>query len=381
VAEPEAEATDGTHLWFTVEKRDVSTPAAARRIAKALGRRGGDVSFAGRKDAVAITRQRMSVEHVDVDQLLGLELDGVRVSQPRRHRRKLRPGELRGNRFELVLRGVAPADVPRLEAALDELRSGGVANRYGEQRFGPDGAGLGVARSLVFGPPEAYLEALARAGRPEQLEASLELLRRAVSGTSGERRRADELCPQLPLDLVPVAKQLARRRTEVVADLVAAVPRSSRVFHLAILQAWAFNRVLDRRVEEGSSGRVLTGDLVLREDGRHGYASEDRPAPPGAVPTGPIWAPALRLAEGTPGDLERAVLAEEGLGDGHPDQPGGLSPRGSRRDLRVALSEAHLDASTEERAQGAVRLTFGLPPGAYATVVLDHLRAVCLDPG
>lgn len=381
MAEPEAEAGDGTHLWFTVEKRDLSTPAAARRIAKALGRRGGEVSFAGRKDAVAITRQRMSVEHVDVDRLLGLELDGLRVSEPRRHRRKLRPGELLGNRFELVLRGVASRDVPRLEAALDGLRSEGVANRYGEQRFGPDGAGLGVARSLVFGPPEAYLEALARAGRPEQLEASLELLRRAVSGTNGERRRADELCPNLPLDLVPVAKQLARRRTEVVADLVAAVPRSSRVFHLAILQAWAFNQVLDRRMEEGSSGRVLTGDLVLREDGRHGYASEERPAPPGSVPTGPIWAPALRLAEGAPGDIERAVLAEEGLGDGHPEEPGGLSPRGSRRDLRVAVSEAALAASAGERDRGPVRLTFGLPPGAYATVVLDHLRAACLDPG
>ena len=92
MAEPEVEQVDGTHIWFTVQKRDVSTPAAARRIAKALGRRGGDVSFAGRKDAVAITRQRMSVEHVDVDALMGLELDGLTISAPRRHQRKLRPG-------------------------------------------------------------------------------------------------------------------------------------------------------------------------------------------------------------------------------------------------------------------------------------------------
>ena len=379
--EPVAEEADGTHLWFTVEKRDVSTPAAARRIAKALGRRGGDVSFAGRKDAVAITRQRMSVEHVDPERLLELEIEGVRVSRPRRHRRKLRPGELRGNRFELVLRGVDPRHLPRLEEGLDRLRTGGVANRYGEQRFGPEGAGLGVARSLVFGPPEAYLEALGRAGRPEQLEPSLELVRRAVTGSSGERRRADELCPRLPLDLVPVAKQLARRRTEEVADLVPAVPRASRAFHLAILQAWVFNQVLDRRVEEGTSAEVLPGDLVLREDGRHGYATEERPAPPGAVPTGPIWAPSLRLAEGSPGEIERAVLSAEGLGGGHHEQPGGLSPRGSRRDLRVAVSEASLEASTAEGDGGMVRLTFGLPAGAYATVVLEHLRAMCLDPG
>ncbi len=398
MAEPEVEQVDGTHIWFTVQKRDVSTPAAARRIAKALGRRGGDVSFAGRKDAVAITRQRMSVEHVDVDALMGLELDGLTISAPRRHQRKLRPGELRGNRFELVLRGVAPRSLPGLAAALERLGREGVANFYGEQRFGPDGAGLDTARSLVFGPPEAYLEALGRAGRPEQLEPALELLRRARAGTSGERRRADELCPDLPLDLVPVAKQLARRRASDVCDLLAAVPRVSRSFHLAILQAKVFNDVLGRRVQDGTSAEALEGDLVLREDGRHGYVSPERPSADGAVPSGPMWAPGLRLAEGQPGTIERAALAAEGLTPDHPERPGGLSPRGSRRDLRVPVSEAALDvletgvglgpAAAEApgvagagEGRRAARLRFGLPPGAYATVVLDQLRAACLDPG
>ncbi len=399
VAEPEEEQADGTHIWFTVEKRDVSTPAAARRIAKALGRRGGDVSFAGRKDAVAITRQRMSVEHVDPGELMGLALDGLRISAPRRHPRKLRPGELRGNRFELVLRGVAPDSVPRLAAGLERMAAEGVANLYGEQRFGPDGAGLEIARRLVFGPAEGYLEALARAGRPEQLEPALELLRRAASGTSGERRRASELCPDLPLDLVPVAKQLARRRTGEMEDLLAAVPRVSRAFHLAILQAKVFNDVLERRIKGGTSGEALEGDLVLREDGRHGYVSAERPAPAGAVASGPMWAPGLRLAEGEPGEIERAALAAEGLSPDQPERPGGLAPRGSRRDLRVPVSEATLDgggaedrvrelaeAAGSDRAGAgegprAVRLRFGLPSGAYATVVLDQLRAACLDPG
>ena len=395
VAEPEAERADGTHIWFTVEKRDLSTPAAARRIAKALGRRGTDVSFAGRKDAVAITRQRMSVEHVEPGELMGLELDGLLISAPRRHQRKLRLGELRGNRFELVLRGVAPGCVPRLAAGLERMAAEGVANLYGEQRFGPDGAGLEIARLLVFGPAEGYLEALGRAGRPEQVQPALELLRRAVSGTSGERRRAVELCPDLPLDLVPVAKQLARRRTEDVEELLAAVPRVSRAFHLAILQAKVFNDVLARRIREGTSAQALEGDLVLREDGRHGYVSPERPAPAGAMPSGPMWAPGLRLAEGGPGEIERAAFEAEGLSPDHPERPGGLSPRGSRRELRVPVSEPVLDGVEDGVDDGVddgagdaeapvdrrdVLLRFGLPSGAYATVVLDELRAACLDP-
>ncbi len=386
MGEPAAEEADGTHIWFTVEKRDVSTPAAARRIAKALGRRGGDVSFAGRKDAVAMTRQRMSVEHVDVKQLMALEIEGLSLSAPRRHRRKLRTGELLGNRFELVLRGVSPAHVARLEACLARLGVDGLPNLYGEQRFGPNLEGLEAARRLVFGPPAAYLEALARAGRPDQVEPGLELVRRAASGTSGERRRADELCADLPLDLVPVAKQLARRRTEEVSELLAAVPKSSRAFHLAILQAWVFNDVLHRRLREGTSGAVQAGDLVLREDGRHGYTSPERPAPDGAVPSGPMWAPGLRLAEGAPGEVERAALRAEGLTPEGPEQPGGLSPRGSRRDLRVAVSSPSLEegAAPEGAAVGGartLRVGFSLPSGTYATVVLDQLRAACLDPG
>ena len=109
----------------------MSTPAAARRIARALGRRGGEVSFAGRKDAVAVTRQRMSVEHVEPEALLGLEVEGLRLSDPRRQRRKLRPGELRGNRFTLTLRGVAAEALPRMRRGLELLEREGMPNLYG----------------------------------------------------------------------------------------------------------------------------------------------------------------------------------------------------------------------------------------------------------
>ena len=61
-------------------------PEAARRIAEALGRDAGHVSFAGRKDAKAVTRQTMCIEHVTPDALLAVELERIRIKDPVRCR-------------------------------------------------------------------------------------------------------------------------------------------------------------------------------------------------------------------------------------------------------------------------------------------------------
>ena len=180
--------------------------------------------------------------------------------------------------------------------------------------------------------------------------------------------------PRLPIAAIvtahgwlPCAVVDSRSITTVFAR---AVPKRSRSFHLAILQAHVFNRILDERVRRGTHATVLLGDVVLKDDGRHGVVTEERPAPEGAVPTGPLWAADVLVAEGEPGRIERDALAEEGLTPERLARPAGLSPRGARRPL-VAPVE---DPDVGPWADGAVQLAFGLPVGSYATVVLDELR-------
>jgi len=48
---------EGEHLFLWVEKRGVSTPEAAKRLARTLGLTDRDVSWAGLKDKMAVTRQ------------------------------------------------------------------------------------------------------------------------------------------------------------------------------------------------------------------------------------------------------------------------------------------------------------------------------------
>lgn len=370
-AEPDPE---GTHVWFTLEKRGVSTPEAARRVARALGRDARDVAFAGRKDAVAVTTQRMSIEHVDPGALETLELHGISVSEPVRHARKLRLGQLAGNRFRLRLSALgARVGKTAVRRALEEIERTGVPNRYGEQRFGRDGRGHEIGRTMVRGTAEKYLRAVAEAAPEDTREAARELVRRAVSGTKGDKRRARELAPELDPDLRAVAEELSRRRHDDPIRLLRALPKRTRAFHLSMFQAHVFNRVLEGRLRRGDHGEALLGDVVEFE-GRHRVlrAFEELPEQGAAVPTGPIWSASMLCAEGVPGGLERAALGETSVSPEDLREPAGLRPRGGRRPLIVPLSNGFVESSGDETA---LWIGFDLPAGAFATVVLDALAA------
>lgn len=363
----------GSHVWFTVEKRGVSTPAAARRIAAALGKEGSAVSFAGRKDAKAVTRQTMSVEHVKPDALLGLELERIQIRDPRRCRSKLRLGQLAGNRFHLRLSGLESAtDRDELARRLAVLAERGVPNAYGEQRFGASGDGWKVGLALVKGTALEYFEAICRDAPRSTHASGQELLRRIREGSGSERRRAHELGKALPDDLRAVAKALARFRPEDPVELVGAVPRRARAFHLAMLQARIFNRVLETRVAAGTESTVEVGDVVLAADGRHRVALASDPAEEreGLVPTGPLWAAAGLHAEGAPGERELEALRAEGLEPEDLRTPGGLRPRGARRPLVVTISDVEVDPFEDSAAW----VRFSLPVGSFATVVLAAIR-------
>ena len=56
---------EGTHTYFQIEKRGLSTLQAAADIAAALNVGRREIGFAGMKDARAVARQWLSVEHVE----------------------------------------------------------------------------------------------------------------------------------------------------------------------------------------------------------------------------------------------------------------------------------------------------------------------------
>jgi tRNA pseudouridine13 synthase len=130
---------DGEHLLVHARKRDTNTTWLAGKLARLAGIPARDVSFAGLKDRHAVTTQWFSLRLAGRPEPDWTALDAgpVELLGVYRHRHKLRRGELRGNRFRIVLRDVS-ADRAALQTRLQQLRADGMPNYFGEQRFGRD---------------------------------------------------------------------------------------------------------------------------------------------------------------------------------------------------------------------------------------------------
>ena len=140
----------GEHLWLWVEKRELNTEEAARRLARAAEVPLRTVSYAGLKDRQALTRQWFSL-HLPgkADPVLdAAEDDRLRILERVRHGRKLQRGAHSANGFTLRLTGLR-GERAALDARLQRIAERGVPNYFGLQRFGFQGGNLHDARSYA----------------------------------------------------------------------------------------------------------------------------------------------------------------------------------------------------------------------------------------
>ncbi|MEZ8144598.1 tRNA pseudouridine(13) synthase TruD [Enterovibrio sp. FF113] len=142
-------AGHGEHFLVRIRKIGENTKYVVNELAKACGVKSRDVSWAGLKDRHAVTEQWFSVHlpgQPDPDLTEFLEThEGIdAILETTRHDKKLRPGDLIGNRFSLVITDFDGDDA--IEARLVSIRDKGVPNYFGSQRFGRDGNNVVAAR-------------------------------------------------------------------------------------------------------------------------------------------------------------------------------------------------------------------------------------------
>ncbi|MRS14112.1 tRNA pseudouridine(13) synthase TruD [Enterobacteriaceae bacterium RIT691] len=137
--EPDGE---GEHVLVRILKTGCNTRFVADALAKFLKIHAREVSFAGQKDKHAVTEQWLCarVPGKEMPDLSKFELEGCKVLEYARHKRKLRLGALQGNAFTLILREITDRNEvdERLQAIVDK----GVPNYFGAQRFGIGGSNL-----------------------------------------------------------------------------------------------------------------------------------------------------------------------------------------------------------------------------------------------
>jgi tRNA pseudouridine13 synthase len=136
----------GDHLLLTVRKRGANTLWVAKQLARLGKIDPRDVGFAGLKDRDAVAEQSFTLPARSAigESWPGVTGEGFEVIAAARHRRKLKRGALKGNRFTIALRGFS-GDPTKLEQRLQAIAVAGVPNYFGPQRFGRDGGNLRTA--------------------------------------------------------------------------------------------------------------------------------------------------------------------------------------------------------------------------------------------
>ena len=143
---------EGDHLLLWVRKTDQNTEWVAGRLAETAGVAQQDLGYAGLKDRRAVTSQWFSLPRPRDREpdWSTLAAEGIEVLEVHPHRRKLRRGTLAGNRFRIRVRDWA-ADPDQVAERIALIRTAGVPNWFGEQRFGRNGANLARADALFHG--------------------------------------------------------------------------------------------------------------------------------------------------------------------------------------------------------------------------------------
>ena len=362
----------GTHIYFLMEKRGLTTPAAIRELAGALRRNPRDFGYAGLKDAHGVTRQMVSIEHVEPERVASLSFSRIRILSVDRHTNKIKLGHLSGNRFDLRIRDTIQAPLEVGKAIVDRLASRGAANYFGPQRFGTRGDNAAVGRAVIC---EDYGRAIdIMLGKPTDID-------------RGAARKARELfeagdvlgAAQAWSGKFPQQARLCCAFEKFDGDAARtwrSVDRSLRMFYLSAVQSDLFNRVVARRAN--SLDTLMVGDVAWKHRNGACFGVEDAVTEQPRCdsfeisPSGPLFGRKMKAAGGVPGEIETAILDASGLTMEALLRWSGKGLTGARRPLRVPLSDPVIGFA-EDQHGSFLRLSFQLPPGSYATVVTREL--------
>ncbi len=365
----------GTHVFFCIEKRHVDTLKAVRAIADALGRRAFEIGAAGLKDARAVSRQVLSVEHVEPAAVEALQLPDIRVLWARRHRNKLKLGHLKGNRFAIKLRNVRADYRADAEAILEVLRSRGVPNYFGPQRFGMRGDSWKIGRAIVRQDEKQAIDVLC--GAPAEGDSPAVYKARQLY-EAGQFHEAAKVWPYNCREERIALKALAKTKGSHRRALFA-IDRSVKRLYVSAYQSWLFNQVLAERLRLDALDKLWPGDLAwLHEKGAVFLVEDAAVEQPRAdrleiSPSGPLFGSRTTMPQGRAGQMETALLASQEVTPEHFRNVKGQKVRGARRPLRFPLSDLEF-ATGEDEHGGYFELRFYLPAGCYATSLL---REIC----
>ncbi|WP_456391523.1 tRNA pseudouridine(13) synthase TruD [Nitratifractor sp.] len=324
----------GDWLLLKILKRDLSTWRLLNILKAATGASDREIGYAGLKDKAATAIQYLTLPARYERGLKNLATERIELLESRRTRGPIRPGELRGNRFKIFVDRIDPKEKKRLMEVAESIGRGGFANYFGYQRFGEEGRAWEQGREIAHSGKRLK-------GAKERLLAAA-WQSHLFNGWLSRRLKAGKIVDSH-------SKEEAARILEWPVDLCGALQRQPQPFKLLhgdLLRSYTGGRLLNGKNPEGDAESFRRRRLV----------------PTGLLPGAKVW-----RARGDARYLEEPW-----------DDPELGSLPGERRDAWV-WPEA-LGSETDPSRPDALWLEFTLPPGAYATTLLEEISHTPLAP-
>jgi len=369
-------------------KRNWDTFIAAKNVAKFLGIDQACVQFAGIKDAKALTAQYVTIENIAPENVTQAILKGIKLTPVGYVREMMSLFYLLGNNFSITIRN---ADLPeenikeQVDKTIQELTAqGGIPNYFGHQRFGTTRPITHlVGKALYQGAFEkAAMLFLAKPSPYEHPESRK--ARQQLEETHDFKRAKDNYPKQLRFERMMLC-HLAEHPTDYIGAFQR-LPQKLQALFVQAHQSYLFNRFLSERLKQGLPLKeAVIGDFVVGVE-RSGLplttvdkvvTAENLAQVNAAVNTGrmrvamPIYGMRQKLSGGEIGEIERKVLATEGIGD-EPVWLNELSRIGGKGGLRT-ISAPVKDFKLLSATDNILQVNFMLLRGCYATIFLREL--------
>lgn len=320
---------DGEHCWINIEKQGCNTDWVAQELATFCKVKQLAVSYAGMKDRNAVTTQWFSVQlpgkptpdwndfeamfsknaSDEAGEQIEHSQEKVRVLQSFRHNRKLQRGALKGNRFSITLRELSDTSDDAFNSLLQRCEK--IALNGVPNYFGEQRFGRGF-------------------NNLDQAERFFLAPRRRLS-------------------------------------------KHKRGLYLSAARSWIFNHILSERINQERWDKRIDGDVFMLNGKSACFKDSDdtdeninsRLSNNEIHTTAPMWGDGDDLIGGEAAVLEKSIIDQLPV-----FRDGLLAARlkSQRRACRVMPAEMSC-----KRVEKDFHITFSLPAGAFATMVLVEI--------
>ncbi|XP_063698572.1 pseudouridylate synthase 7 homolog [Culicoides brevitarsis] len=254
------------YLTFVMYKENVDTVQAINALATKSGLKPNLFAYAGTKDRRAKTSQKVCVRRTEPQKIANAAkyCHNIHVGNFKFVKETLKLGQLKGNRFRIVLRDVTAEDEV-IAATMNEFQNNGFVNYFGLQRFGNFATipTYEIGKALLKQQWKLACELIMkpRDGDPSDIKAMREhwwatrdskaarkMLR--FSSTMVEARLLDGFCKTGETDFLGALTN---------------IPRNMRLLYAHSYQSFIWNQVVTRRVKEMGL-KLCVGDLIFAEN-------------------------------------------------------------------------------------------------------------------